>query len=509
LNRLPRSLDDIAGLRVARWVRESTAGQYDRYGPASQREQQDRFIERHGLVDTGLVFQVAHSGGTVWRSPTMNEMLAQAKAGAFDLLLAGYSDRWQRNLRRTLELLDDHLHPAGVALVMCDRRILSSDPHDWDELVAESASAERSSRRLSERITEGYEQKFDKQYDPGGHAALGFRRSTDRHTLEIDPETIGIAVALFERYALGTVSGKQLEAETGLAESRIRMILMNPLYNGWVRRKRGVSETRKPAAWRSSPPVSDELWARVEEVRRAKTRGGGPRNRGRVDLLGGLLDCVCGRRIRSDGTFADGRHRKLHPQPCEAWGDRARLGDETWETPILAQVAGIELDDATIAAVVAALGSTQRPIAIDRARLERQLREVALAHAAESLSDNEYLARHADLLAQRASLGDAGTIGVSSERAVEWLRVLGTTWRDADAPEAKADLLHAIYERITVAGPLITSVRLTPAANAHGLALVLPQVVMARPTGVGHALTAYRMPIEGRDEWIAAVERLA
>ena len=69
--RLPRSLDDIHGLRVARWIRESTAGQYDRYGPASQREQQDRFIERHGLVDTGLVFQVAHSGTTVWRSATM------------------------------------------------------------------------------------------------------------------------------------------------------------------------------------------------------------------------------------------------------------------------------------------------------------------------------------------------------------------------------------------------------------------------------------------------------
>ncbi len=134
VKRLPRSLDDIRGLRVARWIRESTAGQYDRYGPASQREQQDRFIERHGLVDTGLVFQVAHSGRTVWRSATMTEMLAEARAGAFDLLLAGYSDRWQRNLRRTLELLEDDLHPAGVALVMCDRRILSSDPHDWDEL---------------------------------------------------------------------------------------------------------------------------------------------------------------------------------------------------------------------------------------------------------------------------------------------------------------------------------------------------------------------------------------
>ncbi len=45
------------------------------------------------------------------------------------------------------------------------------------------------------------------------------------------------------------------------------------------------------------------------------------------------------------------------------------------------------------------------------------------------------------------------------------------------------------------------------AAYAHGLALALPEVVMARPTGVGSALTAYRMPIEGRDEWIAAAAR--
>jgi len=420
MRRLPRSLDEIYGLRAARWIRESTAGQYDRFGPASQRDQQDRFIDRHGLVDTGLVYQVAHSGRTVWRSPTMATMVDDLRSGRFDLLLTGYSDRWQRNLRRTLELLEDELHPNGVALVMCDRKILSSDPSDWDELISEAAGAEKYSRRLSERITEGYAAKFDQERDPGGHAALGFRRLPEPpHTLEIDPDRMPTAVGLFERYALGNVSATQLEAETGLAATRIRMILMNPLYNGWIRRKRGAGETRTAAAWRSNPPVRDELWARVEEVRRSKTRGGGPRNRGRVDLLGGLLTCVCGRRIRSDGTFADGRHRKLHPQPCDAWGARARLGDETWETPILAQVSGIELDDATIAAVVAALASAQRPVAIDRARLEHQLREVALAHAAERLTDDEYLARRADLLAQRADLDDAGTTGVSPEGAVE------------------------------------------------------------------------------------------
>ena len=44
--------------------------------------------------------------------------------------------------------------------------------------------------------------------------------------------------------------------------------------------------------------------------------------------------------------------------------------------------------------------------------------------------------------------------------------------------------MHAIYERITVAGPRIVGIRLTSAAYAHGLALALPEkVAMARPTG--------------------------
>ena len=51
-------------------------------------------------------------------------------------------------------------------------------------------------------------------------------------------------------------------------------------------------------------------------------------------------------------------------------------------------------------------------------------------------------------------------------------------------------------------------------ANAGGLrdrvALALPtKVTLARPTGVGRALATYKVPIEGRDEWLAAARRLA
>jgi len=87
---------------------------------------------------------------------------------------------------------------------------------------------------------------------------------------------------------------------------------------------------------------------------------------------------------------------------------------------------------------------------------------------------------------------------------------LSATWTDADVSEAKADVLHAIYDQIVVTGREIVSVRLTPSAYAHGLALALPtKVALARPTGVGRAISTYTIPIEGRDEWLAAARRLA
>ncbi len=150
---------------------------------------------------------------------------------------------------------------------------------------------------------------------------------------------------------------------------------------------------------------------------------------------------------------------------------------------MLAQVDGIAVDDATMASVVAALGSNQQPIAIDRARIDRQIRELALEHAAGGLGDDTYLTRLKALREQRDAVVERIAQGLPGHRAVEWLRAISESIQTADVPKEKADLMHAIYERITVAGPEIVGVRLTAAAYAHGLALALPEkVAMARPT---------------------------
>jgi hypothetical protein len=46
----------------------------------------------------------------------------------------------------------------------------------------------------------------------------------------------------------------------------------------------------------------------------------------------------------------------------------------------------------------------------------------------------------------------------------------------ADVPEAKADLVHAVYEKVVVAGRDFVSARRTPAAYQRALALAMPEL---------------------------------
>ena len=52
MKRLPRSLSDLDGLRAALWVRESTAGQFDAFGPDAQRKQYATALTRRWASPT-------------------------------------------------------------------------------------------------------------------------------------------------------------------------------------------------------------------------------------------------------------------------------------------------------------------------------------------------------------------------------------------------------------------------------------------------------------------------
>lgn len=78
---------------------------------------------------------------------------------------------------------------------------------------------------------------------------------------------------------------------------------------------------------------------------------------------------------------------------------------------MLAQLATIRLDDNLVSQVVGALDSAQRPVSLDRARLERSKRELALDHAAGRLDDASYLERHRRLQGELDALDRSSQTG--------------------------------------------------------------------------------------------------
>src|SRR5664279_624531 len=212
--KLPRTPDDLRSLRAAAWIRESTPGQFDRYGPETQRRLIAAAMTRLGLVDSGLQFSVARSGSTVYLHRTMRDAIEAARAGAYDLLVVAYVDRWQRNLRQTLNVLEDDLHPADVAVYFCDEELLSSCERHWDQLVDLAKAAESWLRRHRRRVKEGLAAKLASKRDPGGRPPYGFQRD-DGKLIVVDPERIEVAKRAFT-LALERLTDRDIAARLGL-----------------------------------------------------------------------------------------------------------------------------------------------------------------------------------------------------------------------------------------------------------------------------------------------------
>jgi DNA invertase Pin-like site-specific DNA recombinase len=505
VKRLPRSLDDLRGLRAARWIRESTQGQHENFGPDSQVRQQDDAIARYGLVDMGLSWSVAHSG---WKNleqhPAWTEMV-NALGRDYDVLLVGYVSRWSRNLKLSMNARDE-FHAAGGVLLFCDERILSSDEEQWDQFVREAHEAESYSRKLSRRIAQGYEAKFRRHGDQAGSAPLGFRREPPAMTLGIDPAMIARPVAAFERYATGILSLRELAAETTIDEAALRSMFANPIYNGWMRRhRRGHDEQRLPAPWRDDPPVSDELWARVQEVRESRYHGGGRPAPVHVHLLSGRLFCAgCDARIRAEPR------RYRHFDACGAWSAQTR-SSRLFEEPIATQIQQVRHDTATLTNL-RRLAQAPAPdsTALRRRQLERELTGLASRHARRALSTEAYLAEHSRITGLLDSLSaSTGTPSIDPDEAIAYLRDLPRMWRDMD-DQGRRDLALGIYDRIEVTSEGIAGVKLTPEAIAHGLQVALPErVVLARPAGARSASTTLVIPIDGLREVRAMLRRSA
>ena len=482
---LPASLEDLTGLRAARWFRESTAGQYDNFGPDAQREQQDRAIGRYGLIDAGLEWSVASSGWkTAWQTPTWQAMIASAQAGAFDILVVGYVSRFLRNLKQTLIAVEDNLQRAGVAVLFADERLLTSDPDHWDQFTREAHEAEAYSRKLSKRVKEGYGSKRRRLGVPGGNRApFGIVREGHPSTLHVDEPNAAIVRRAYQLSVAGSTD-LEVATQTGLAKTHVAEILTNPIYGGRLR-------TGEPAG--IEPIIEPNLWSQVQTAReRRRTRTPGPLVKRGYALR---LRCVgCGRNLYGD----IGRYRHAAPT-CPAFlaampflprtrgrhTDRRLQGHsypQPWYEDAVGELLAVvgHVDNQTISEVgrlhdLNQLRADELALArIERARDEamRQLRStrdpLAFQVTMTRLDAEERVARE-----------PVGGPRLSASEVGDYLRNLPALWADT-GPTGRQAIANALFARTEVLGFERLEYDLTAEALALGLDAALPPVFELR-----------------------------
>jgi DNA invertase Pin-like site-specific DNA recombinase len=492
---LPRSLDELAGLRAARWIRESTSGQFDAFGPDAQREQQDRAIERWGLVDVGLAWQVAHSGRTVGSTPQFAEMMAAAGV-EYDVLVVGYVSRFARDVRTAVNARHD-LHAAGAAILFADERILTSDDDAWDSWAREAVEAESYSRKLARRIREGYAAKRHRLGEPGGRPPFGFVRRGRPPRLEPD-ERLVLVRECFARGASGQPD-RAIAAGVALPLDTVRGILTNPIY---------VGRLRDGTAAAVQTVIDEATWETVQRRRRARrTRAGRPATR-QVYALPMLRCAACGRRLIGDS----GRYR--HRDPCaafttarrrRAWKNQlVRTPGNSYPARFYEDLVPYALDAMALqtrdlvagAAWYAEQQPVPDPLALRRVTAER---DRALSRYSRDRDVAALERRMAELDAEEAAIRtDVGTVSAPDwSEVVELVRELPALWSDADArPEDRRALAVASFESVDALGARRLAFTMAPPAG--GVQVVV--VVGAR--GIVAAVTVHWPP-----SFLAGVER--
>ena len=473
---LARAIDlrpeDLAGRTWAGYLRESTRGQADRYGPELQRAEQRQFAERHGLVSTDREYVDLVSGKDTLRRTDFARMLADAEAGAFEVLLVYDTSRFARNVADAW-VYRDRLARAGVVLVFCADGLIAGNVDTYELEGLKTVSDAAYIRRLSRNVARGYEQKWRLFDDPGGHPPLGFVRSGEPRLLEPDegPDLARVRRA-FELYATGAWSDTALADELELNEAGLTEILTNPLYAGRAIRHKGKpDQEEKPA--RFSAPVDPELFDHVQAIRErrrtAHTAGGGSYARRAYPLVR-LMRCVeCGSGYHGD---ANGGRRRIRHSRRPACARSATYAAEPYEEQLARVFDTVRLTEADIAQVLAAmrrvepLAPTPQLVGVEAARAELQ-RQLAAGEVTIDAFSRAW--RRTD---RPAASAPAMPDELWLRRARKRLAEFGTLWRNPAVPDRlREEALHEIFARVDVQGSELFAVHPQPNENAWLLGL--------------------------------------
>ena len=317
-----KSIYDIP-LRVTYYARVSSESDEQLNSLGNQISYYDELIKRNrnwtfvpGYIDEGL------SGISTKKRENFNRMIEDAAEDKFDLVITKEISRFARNTLDSIQYTRQLLS-CGVGVFFQNDNVNTLDEDSELRLSIMSSIAQDELRKLSSRVKFGHQQAIKDKVVLGNSRIFGYVKDGGR--LVIDKEQAEMVRELFELYASGQYSMKQIETifwnkgyrnhnGNKIAHTTMSNMIANAKYKGYyvgnkVRVIDMFSKKQKflpPEEWVMFKDetgeivpavVSEELWDRANEI--LKRRSDDVKSRQGIcnhqNLLTGKLFCThCG-----------------------------------------------------------------------------------------------------------------------------------------------------------------------------------------------------------------------
>ncbi|QIB27944.1 recombinase family protein [Caloranaerobacter azorensis] len=327
-------------IRVAIYARVSTLEQAEEgYSIDAQIENIKKKCEIENKVVVGVYADRGISGKSIENRFELQRLIEDSKKGLFDEVMVWKTSRLARNILDLLQIVNE-LEKNNVTF----RSI--TEPYDTStptgkflmNMIASVAEFERTT--IIENLKMGMNARAKKGLKNGGRM-LGYRsvgRGKDSR-LEIVPEEAEIVRKIFNLYTEGygykaianrlNKAGYRTVKGNLFGITAISDIISNPTYVGKIRfnryvdystkRRKGKSENFILVDGQHKPIISEEVWSKAQEIKRARASKY-PRSYSGEFPLTGLLRCpVCGYGMvasRTVNTLKDGTKKKIRYYSC-------------------------------------------------------------------------------------------------------------------------------------------------------------------------------------------------
>ena len=460
-------------MKAALYARVSSEEQVEGYSIDAQRRAFQTLLQTRGWTAYREYIDEGKSARTdnINQRPAFKEMVGDALAGKFDVLVVHKLDRFSRNLRITIEYFDKLLK-VGVTFISINEQMDFTTPSGKVHLALLGAFAQYYSDNLSQETKKGWhERRAQGLYC--GLLPFGAMKGDDGVPIP-HPDTYPGLFMSFEYAAQGKSDKEVAQAlnsagyrTTGnqgnrlFSKDTVRGMLQNRFYIGQLSDGNGGFLKAKHEHF-----ISDELWNQAQESRQRNRKA--PKHhpaKSIISSLTGITYCwYCKGRIHI-GTSHSGKRRMLCYNRSKGWACSQKSALlEVYEYQIEQYLDTFHIPDDYQAKILQAHKKLQvayEDSEKEQARLEARLERLRKAFTWGDISEDQYLREKAKTLETLRALSPIENKSSVLERLAELLRNVTKAWKDADQ-ELRNRLARQLFDEIWVKDKQVIAVRPRP-----------------------------------------------